>query len=334
MSDKLPFAVTPYYKSLCHSDMPEKDPIAAQFIKQDHENTIHDYESTDPLGDADFTVSPRLIHHYHDRVLMLANDRCAVYCRHCFRRHFTAHSTGRITEAEVDKACEYIKNAPEVQEILISGGDPLMLPDEHIKMILDKIYGARPELVVRICTRIPVVMPARITDSLAQLLGSYPSVWLITQTNHSREVSKGFSECIDRLSKSGIQAMNQAVLLRGINDSVDELYTLFRRLLQARVKPYYLFQGDLASGTSHFRVNLKKGIQLYTEIRRKISGLALPFYAVDIPGAGKIHLNEHSIVKEDADFYYIKGYDGKTHSYPIENIDIENRDAIDSIATY
>lgn len=321
MSEKLPFAVTPYYKSLCKSENPETDPIAAQFVKQSHENTVLPYESTDPLGDADFTVSPRLIHHYHDRVLMLANDRCAVYCRHCFRRHFTAHSTGRITEAEVDQACAYIKNTAQIQEILISGGDPLMLPDEHIKMILDKLYTARPELVVRICTRIPVVMPGRITGSLAELLGSYPSVWLITQTNHSREVSPLFIECIDRLSKSGVHAMNQTVLLQGINDSVDELYTLFRHLLRAKVKPYYLFQGDLASGTSHFRVNLKKGIQLYTEIRKKISGLALPFYAVDIPGAGKIHLNEHSIIKEDTDFYYIQAYDGKIHSYPIENID-------------
>lgn len=321
MSDtsRLPEGTTRYYAALASCRDPESDPIAAQFVSTPSELISLPYESPDPIGDDLYRVGRRVLHHYPDRILILANDRCAVYCRHCFRRHFTANSTGRITASEIEEAADYLRTHRECSEALISGGDPLMMPDEHLSLLLGRLREAREDLILRMATRIPVVQPARITDGLAQLLGSFAPLWLVTHANHPRELTPEFCEAISRLVHAGIPVLNQTVLLRGVNDEEETLAALFTGLLRARVKPYYLFQGDLASGTRHFRTSIDRGLELMRGLRRRISGMAIPTYAVDLPdGAGKVPLNEGSIVRREDGWYVIRDLQGAEHRYPIE----------------
>lgn len=318
----LPFGVTRYYASLAERRDPCTDPIAAQFVPRDEESIVLPYETADPIGDEQYRVAGRLLHHYRDRVLVLANDRCATYCRHCFRRHFTAHSTGRITSAEIAEAASYVASHSEVQEALISGGDPLMLPDDHLILLLESLRGARRELILRLATRIPVVQPARITPGLAGRLGAFAPIWAVIHANHPREVSSAFAVATGRLVDAGIPVLNQTVLLRGVNDDADTLEELFRGLLRCRVKPYYLFQGDLAAGTSHFRTTIDEGLDLMRELRRRLSGMAIPTYAVDLPGGGgKIPLTEASIVRREPGWYVLCDDQGREYRYPHEHRD-------------
>jgi lysine 2,3-aminomutase len=323
---RLPYGVSRYYASLAENSDPDNDPIAAQYIPRSAESIHLDYESPDPLADEQYSVAPRVIHHYSDRILILVNDRCATYCRHCFRRHFTGSSTGRITPEELDLAAEYLNKNPAVEEVLLSGGDPLMLSDEELFRIIVKLRDAagERELMFRLATRMPVVLPARITPALAEGLvqASAGRIWLVTHANHPRELSEDFRRVAGLLVESGIPVLNQAVLLKGVNDSADVLEQLFRGLIKLRVKPYYLFQGDLASGTSHFRTSIDRGLDLMDELRNRLSGIAMPTYAVDLPGGGgKIPLERGRIEKRDENWYYLRGNDGAIYRYPVEAAD-------------
>jgi len=316
----LPYGVTSYYAGLAESRDPCADPIAAQFIPRDEESIVLPYETTDPIGDEMYRVGTRVLHHYRDRILILANDRCATYCRHCFRRHFTAHSSGRITAEEIREAADYVAAHPECEEALISGGDPLMLPDEHLASLLGALREARENLILRLATRIPVVQPGRVTDELATMLGSYAPLWTVIHVNHPREITPEFRAATARLVDRGVPILNQAVLLRGVNDDADTLESLFRELLRCRVKPYYLFQGDLAAGTSHFRTTIDEGLALMRELRRRLTGMAIPTYAVDLPGGGgKIPLTEATVVAREAEHYVLQDLDGNEHRYPRED---------------
>ncbi len=315
----LPSGVSSYYASLACTRDPYADPVAAQFMPRDEELVSLPYETRDPIGDERYRVCARVIHHYRDRILILANDRCATYCRHCFRRHFTAHSTGRITQAEVREAAAYVAEHPECREALISGGDPLMLPDEHLDFLLRALRDARGDLILRLATRMPVVQPSRITTETAAMLGSYAPLWAVIQTNHPREITPDFGRAVGLLVNNGIPVLNQAVLLRGVNDDADTLEALMRGLVQCRVKPYYLFQGDLASGTSHFRTTIDEGLALMAELRKRLTGIAVPTYAVDLPGgAGKVPLTEATVVRHEPQWYVLRDLDGNEHRYPRE----------------
>ena len=315
---RLPQGVSRFYAGLAESEDPERDPIAAQYVPRAAESRVLPWESADPLDERRFQVAPRLVHRYRDRVLLLANDRCAVYCRHCFRRHFTGHGGGRIRDSELDEVCRYVAAHPEVREVLVSGGDPLMLSDAELAQILDRLLDTRPELILRVCTRVPVVLPSRVTDALADLLGRRGTVWVVTHANHPRELTPELTEAVRRLLARGVPVVNQAVLLRGINDSVDTLEALFSGLLRARIKPYYLFQGDLASGTSHFRVPIERGLELMRELRGRLSGLAMPVYAVDLPGGGGKVPIESSLIRFEADACVLRAADGAELRYPRE----------------
>ncbi len=315
---RLPSGASRFYAGLAESEDPTRDPIAAQYVPQSAEADVRPWESPDPLDERRFEVAPRLVHRYRDRVLLLANDRCAVYCRHCFRRHFTGHGGGRIREGELAEVCRYIAAHPEVQEVLVSGGDPLMLSDAELGRVLDALLDTRPDLIVRVCTRVPVVLPARITEPLAELLGRRGCTWVVTHANHPRELTPELAAAVRRLLAHGVPVLNQAVLLRGINDDVETLEALLRGLVRARIKPYYLFQGDLASGTSHFRVPIERGITLMRELRRRLSGIALPVYAVDLPGGGGKVPIESSLLRVEADAYVLQGPEGGEFRYPRE----------------
>ncbi len=315
---RLPFGVTRYYAALAASEDPDADPIAAQYIPREAELVTLAYESADPIGDLRYRVAERLVHHYPDRVLILACDRCATYCRHCFRRHFTGNGGGRISDRQLEEICAYLGRTPAVREVLLSGGDPLMLSDHDLGRIIGRLKEVDPGYIIRICTRLPVVLPARVTDSLARTLEAWDSIWMVIHTNHPREVTGDFRSAVRRLLGAGVPVLNQTVLLRGVNDDPDTLEALFRGLVRAGVKPYYLFQGDLAAGTSHFRVPLERGIELMGILRNRLSGLLLPTYAVDLPGgAGKVPV-ESSLVRTEADAYVLRAADGTEHRYPRE----------------
>ena len=315
---RLPYGVTRYYAGLAASDDPNADPIAAQFIPRPEELRTLPGESTDPIGDKRYLVAERLVHHYPDRVLLLACDRCATYCRHCFRRHFTGHGGGRLTDEQLEEACAYLARTPAIRELLLSGGDPLMLSDQELESVIARLKKVDPGYIIRICTRMPVVLPSRMTDSLASMLGGFDSLWMVIHTNHPREITDDFRAGVRLVTRAGVPVLNQAVLLRGINDDVDTLEALFRGLVRAGVKPYYLFQGDLAAGTAHFRVPIERGIELMRELRGRLSGLALPTYAVDLPGGGGKVPVESALLRTEPDAYVFSGPDGVEFRYPRE----------------
>jgi lysine 2,3-aminomutase len=293
------------------------------------ESRVLSYETTDPLADDQYLVRPRLIHHYRDRALVLVHDQCAMYCRHCFRRHFTAREDGAITRDELTAVADYLRAHPEVQEILLSGGDPLMLSDSRLAELVGVLREVNADYILRLATRMPVVQPARITERLIDGLlrgsaaeansGAVAGLWVVTQVNHPRELTPAFEHAVSRFLRRGIPVANQTVLLRGVNNSTEILETLFRGLLRVGVKPYYLFQGDLAAGTRHFRTSIEAGLEIIAGLRRRLSGLALPTYAVDLPdGAGKLALHPDSILRVEEGWYVLRGADGREYRYPRE----------------
>jgi len=317
--DLLPFMTSRYYLETALASDPEgREAILKQIVPEQAEFTARDYELVDPLGEAKFSPHPRLVHRYPDRALILVTDECAMFCRHCFRRSFTGGMKGPLTEAELEPMLDYLRRTPSVAEILLTGGDPLTLSDRRLGVIIQKIKEIRPEMIIRICSRMPVVLPSRMTGELAEMLGSYDGIWLVTHFNHPSEITEAAADGIRVMRKAGVPILNQTVLLRGVNDNKETLSRLFRKLLSNGVKPYYLFQGDLARGTSHLRVPLEQALALTSELKDEISGMAMPRFAVDLPGGGgKVYLPSqcHPIKRED-DFYTIKGIDNEQYRYP------------------
>jgi len=319
----LPFKVTQHYLSLIDWTDPE-DPIRRQCIPRREELNVRPCELSDPLGEDLSTASPRLIHRYPDRALLLVTDRCAAYCRHCFRRRFSGRvgrSARSIGAVEVAAAAAYLRRHPEIRELIFSGGDPLTLPDGKLSGLLARFRGVDPTLAFRLHTRMPVVQPRRFTTKTAEKLAAFRPLRLVTQFNHPRELCTASRLAISALMSHDIPVLNQAVLLRGINDDVGTQLELIRTLIEAGIKPYYLFQGDLAQGTTHLRVPLEKGLRLMEEIKA-VSGLPdelLPVYALDQPGAGgKIALSRETILEKTAEHYVLAGWDGRTCIYPVE----------------
>ncbi len=316
------FAVPPYFLSL--SGKSPDDPLRRQCIPDVRELTHLPWEDEDPLQEGPYTVTERMVHRYRDRALILVTDECAMYCRHCFRRYFSSRRQGVLGESQLQGVIHYLVEHPEIHEVILSGGDPLTLEDDILLRILDEIHSKieRP-LVFRIASRIPVVLPQRITRELVGILGRYPSLFVVTQFNHIREISSESRRAVASLVDAGIPVLNQTVLLRGINDTLQELGSLFHTLLDIRVKPYYLFQGDLAVGTAHFRVSLEKALELYRDLRGVISGLAMPVFALDLPGGGgKVPVMDtyldRPVMKDGHRQYRFTGPDGKYYYYPVE----------------
>lgn len=328
----LDFAVTPYYLSLIGSgsdqDEPAEaegitDPIRRQCIPTVDEKRVLPYESSDPLHENEYSPVPRLVHRYRDRALLMVTDECAVYCRHCFRRHFSGGRRGAPGADELRQIAGYLGEHGEVNELLLSGGDPLTLSDERVERILNELRRARPGLVFRLATRMPVVLPSRITSGLAEMLHRFLPMFLVTQFNHPKELTGKSGGAVRLLLDAGVTVLNQAVLLRGVNDDPDILEELFQGLVGMQVFPYYLLQGDLASGTSHFRVPLTRGYEIVVELRKRISGIAMPVYAVDLPGGGgKIPLTESYFLERKRErsggVFSFTSLEGGVFEYPNE----------------
>ena len=317
----LPIAIPSYFLGLIDADDPN-DPLRIQVVPTISEGERLAEEDIDPLAEKSYSVTTRLIHRYPSRVAFLTTDRCAMYCRHCFRRRFTGTFQGPATKSEIEEASSYLREHKEVKEILLTGGDMMTLSDQKIEELISQFREAREDLVIRLCTRMPAAYPARITGALIAIFRRFDTApfYLMTQFNHPRELTREAVDAVSMFVDAGIPAMNQSVLLKGVNDDIETLEELCNKLVFSRIKPYYLFQGDLVEGTSHFRVPLQKGLALEKELRRRISGLAMPLYAVDLPqGGGKVPLTEGYLEESHGcAMWNFTTVEGKKRSYPKE----------------
>ncbi|MCX7981866.1 MAG: KamA family radical SAM protein [Syntrophales bacterium] len=285
-----PISVTPYFFSLAvPGDI--LDPIYRQFVPDESEIGLSS-EKPDPLGEEEHMPVPGLIRRYEDRCLILTTHLCAVYCRHCNRKRYWSGRGAIRIERSFPAILAYLKRETSIREVILSGGDPLVLPDGKLEYLLRQIRKIPRVEVIRIGTRIPVVMPMRITKRLAGMLRKYRPLWVMTQFNHPREITPWSQMACERLISAGIPVSNQSVLLKDINDDFITLQSLFRALVRISVRPYYLFQCDPVRGTTHFQVPIEKGKELMKSIWSSTSGLCLPRYVVDLPGRqGKVALD-------------------------------------------
>ena len=295
-----PFKITKHWLSLLDGSL--DDPLRRQVIPTNEELIISEDELSDPLGEASYSPLPRLVHRYTNRALVVVTGKCDLYCRHCFRRRLTGDDFPRISEAQSENIALWLTEHTEVKELLLSGGDPLTLDDNKLLELIDRFKSARPDIVFRLATRMPVVNPGRITTSLTRKLGKRRPIWVVIQVNHPRELSSEALIAIDRFQCRGMPVINQAVLLRGVNDKIEILEELSDSLVRAGVKPYYLFQGDMAEGTGHFRLPLEESLRLSNELRSRVSGIGMPTFAVDIPGGGgKVPLNDNYVIDRSSE---------------------------------
>ncbi len=266
------------------------DPVARQFVPDVAELTIRDEELADPIGDDAYAPVKGLTHRYPDRVILHVTKTCEVYCRFCFRREAVGEE-GALSDEAILAALDYIAVNPAIREVILTGGDPLVLSARRIKGLMDRLCAIPHVDVVRIHTRIPVVAPEKVSAELVSALRGRVVVWVVVHTNHAQEMTEAAEAALARLVDAGIPLLSQSVLLRGVNDSVPALEALFRRLMGCRVKPYYLHHCDLAKGTSHFRTTIAEGQALMAGLRGRVSGTLLPTYVLDIPGGfGKVPL--------------------------------------------
>ncbi len=287
-----PMAVTPYYASLAQLNNPSC-PIRRQFVPDKSELVYAQNEVDDPLEEERHSPVPGLIHRYPDRVLLQVSLECAVYCRHCSRKRKVGRSLQSITMATIDEGLDYIREHPEVRDVLLSGGDPLMLQDTVLARILKQLRSIPHVEVIRIGTRMPVVLPQRITPELIEILKAAKPLWLNTQFNHPQEFTLDSESALSRLADAGIPLGNQTVLLKGINDSPEVMRSLLHQLVKNRVRPYYLYHCDYVRGVGHFRTTIRQGIQLMRQIQGHTSGFAVPGYIIDLPqGGGKVALHQ------------------------------------------
>ena len=311
----LRMAVTPYYATLMKSDDPTC-PVRKQAIPTAMELMHTSYDMEDPLFEEKDSPVPGITHRYPDRVLFLITDQCSMYCRHCTRRRFAGQSDKALSKKYIDRAINYIKSNPMVRDVLISGGDALVVPDETVEYILGSLKKIKHVEMIRIGTRTPVVLPQRITDDLCDILKKYHPIWINTHFNHPREITDEARNACNRLNEAGVPLGNQTVLLRGINDCPNIMKQLFQKLLTIRVRPYYMYQCDMAQGIEHFRTPVSRGIEIMETLRGHTSGLAIPTYVIDAPGGGgKIPVGPQYMVSQSTNKVILRNYEGVLCSY-------------------
>jgi lysine 2,3-aminomutase len=315
-------AVTPEMVRLIDRGDLANDPIARQFVPSVHETEIAPEELADPIGDEARSPVKGIIHRYPDRVLLKPLHVCPVYCRFCFRREKVGPGGEALSPAELDGALDYIRGHSEIWEVILTGGDPLMLSERRLAELIGALDAIAHVAVIRIHSRVPIVDPDRVTDALvAALKPKRAGLWLAVHCNHPRELAVETRAALARLADAGIPLMGQTVLLAGINDDADTLSELMRALVTARVKPYYLHHPDLVRGTGHFRVSIARGQALMKELRGRLSGLAQPTYVLDVPGGhGKVPIGPRYLgedrLNDDSGALLIEDAFGGRHSYP------------------
>jgi lysine 2,3-aminomutase len=296
LAQGLPMSITPYYLSLCDKHDPAC-PIRLQCVPQGLESVEVPGDLRDPLGEEAHEVAPNLVQRYPDRVLLLATDRCSVYCRFCTRARMVGQDGGARSDEKLRPALEWIAAHPEVRDVIVSGGDPLVMKTERLERILSKVREIQHVDTIRLATRAPVVLPSRITPGLCRMLRRHGPIWVMTHFNHPRELTAESLKALGRLVDHGMPVMNQTVLLRGVNDRAETLEALFRGLVRARVRPYYLLQTDPIRGTGHLRTPLARGIEIMERLQGRLSGIALPKFIVDTPdGRGKVPVGPNYVL--------------------------------------
>lgn len=299
------------------------DPIAVQFVPDLREMDLLPQELADPISDYKHSPLKALVHRHPDRVLLKPTTACAVYCRFCFRREMVGPNGDSVTQTDIDEALEYIAQHTEIKEVILTGGDPLMLSPDKLASLLNRLQAIPHIKWLRMHTRVPVVAPHKIDVEMLQALQGVKALIMALHVNHAREITPDAGAALARLAKQGIVMLGQSVLLKGVNDSVEALIELFETLMTHRVKPYYLHHPDLTTGTSHFRLSFEQGMALMAQVKGRISGVCIPSYVIDIPGGlNKIPVtNDHVHASPDQPGgYLLRDFNGNEHSYydPLE----------------
>lgn len=294
-----------------------QNPVAIQYIPDPRELNTTPEELDDPIGDHTHSPVKGIVHRYPDRVLLKITPLCAVYCRFCFRREMVGEAQDILADSDIDAALNYIRANQEIWEVILTGGDPLILSPRRLKKVLDALDGIDHVRVVRIHSRIPIADPVRVDDEmLAVLAGLRKALYIVLHVNHAEELTSQSRESFKKLRQAGAILLSQSVLLKGVNNEAGILETLFRELICAGVKPYYLHHPDLAKGTSHFRVTLEEGRSLMRDLQGRVSGICLPRYVLDIPGGyGKVPVSHSYLEKSSDDGWMVEDYQGRKHSY-------------------
>jgi lysine 2,3-aminomutase len=314
--ERFPLAVTPYYLSLINAADYRNDPIFMQAFPSPRELEIERNDMADPLHEDKDSPAPGITHRYPDRVLFHISNICSMYCRHCTRKRKVGDTDSIPGKEDIMAGLDYIRNTPVVRDVLLSGGDPLMLSDEYLDWILTELRAIPHVQVIRIGTRMPVVLPYRITNKLVDMLKKHHPLWINTHFNHPREITTSSREALAMLANAGIPLGNQTVLLAGVNDCPRIMKSLMQKLVQNRVRPYYIYQCDLSEGLSHFRTPIGKGIEIMESLRGHTSGFAVPTYVVDAPGGGgKIPLNPTYLISLSTNKVVLRNYEGIITTY-------------------
>jgi lysine 2,3-aminomutase len=315
-SQKLALAITPFFFNLI-DPADENCPIRWQVIPRLEETRTAAWEMSDPCGEDAHSPVPGLVHRYPDRVLFLVTDRCASYCRYCTRSRLVSNAAGYDFHPEFDRQIEYIRQHPEVRDVLLSGGDPLLLSDEKLENLLTRLRAIPHVEFLRIGTRIPIFLPQRITPDLCAMLKKFHPLFVSIHSNHPRELTTEVRDALGRLADAGIPLGNQSVLLRHVNDDPVVMRAHVQKLLMCRVRPYYLYQCDLISGSAHLRASVRKGLEVMESLRGHTTGYAVPQYVIDAPGGGgKVPINPDYVVSRNGNRVLIRNFEGKLFEYP------------------
>jgi len=311
----LRMAITPYYLSLIDTNDPHC-PVRKQSIPTGAELHRSAADLLDPLHEDEDSPVPGLTHRYPDRVLFLITDMCSMYCRHCTRRRFAGQTDGESTSERIEKSLEYIAKTPQVRDVLLSGGDALLVSDARLEYIIQRLRAIPHVEIIRIGTRTPVVCPQRITDDLVNMLKKYHPIWVNTHFNHSNEITPEAIAACAKMADAGIPLGNQSVLLRGVNDCVSVMKKLVHDLVKIRVRPYYIYQCDLSMGLEHFRTPVSKGIEIIENLRGHTSGYAVPTFVVDAPGGGgKTPVMPTYIISQSPHRVVLRNFEGVITTY-------------------
>jgi lysine 2,3-aminomutase len=313
---KFPLSITPYYLSLIDADDFRNDPIFRQAFPDPKELEIDKCDMSDPLAEDRDSPAPGITHRYPDRVLFHISNVCSMYCRHCTRKRKVGDTDSIPDRDQIRAGLDYIRGATEVRDVLLSGGDPLMLSDQYLDWILTELRQIEHVQIIRIGSRMPVVLPYRITDNLVDMLKKHHPVWLNTHFNHPREMTSSSRQALRKLADAGIPLGNQTVLLAGVNDCVRIVKSLVHKLVENRVRPYYLYQCDLSEGLSHFRTPVGKGIEIMEGLIGHTSGFSVPTYVIDAPGGGgKIPLTPNYLISLSTNKVVLRNYEGVITTY-------------------
>lgn len=300
------FRITPYYASLMDRDDPQC-PIRMQAVPSIKE-IASSYGETDPLMEINESPVPLVIHVYPDRVAFLVSGQCAMYCRHCLRKHTVKKHSSSYSDDEINAAIDYIRRTDKIRDVLLTGGDPLMLSDERLERIISQLRAINHVEIIRIGTRMLCTLPQRITPELCAMLKTYHPIWINTQFNHPKELTEEAAVAADRLLSAGIPLGNQSVLLKGINDSLPVMKELVQGLVKMRIRPYYLYQAQSLAGTEHFITPIETGLDIIQGLRGYTSGLCIPTFVLDTP-YGKVPINPTYSIGRKGEHYIFRTYD-------------------------